>query len=705
MSEEVESAPESLHRLFAPRSIALVGATDRSVWSVSAYDNLVRFGFSGKVHLINPKGGVIHGIAAATSCAAVGEPIDAALLMVPESKLFETFDDLAHADVRGAVVLASGFAETGAAGVRRQAELAEHARSRNIRLIGPNCLGFANFLASTAIWTTPLRRPMPNPSLALVSQSGALAAQLEQFAYQQRIALTHMVSTGNEADVTVADAIAYIAAQPEPRAIALFLETVRDPRRFIAAIEAARAANKTVVVLKVGSSETTARAAQAHTGSLVGNDRVFTALCRKLGMLRVKSLEELIVTADLAGQVRPHRRSRGLALLAMSGGLCEIATDRAEELSLNIPVLAQSTMTALRAVLPPMATPGNPTDLTGAAMLEPELITKTIQTVAQDDSVDMLAFVFDVPPKEDKRGVARNFIKHVSDGFAAIDKPGVLLSHTLTAVTEEGRALTDGFNLTYSGSGITLGLTALANILSQMDSPARLPDSRHTTEPTAGRPKSERAVLEYLATYGVPVVAGPVAKTVDEAIAAARSFDGPVVLKVASADIQHKTEVGGVALNVSGDAQVADRYRLIRERVTAAKPEATIDGVIVSPMRQGNIELFVGTMRDPQWGPCIAVGLGGVWIEALKDSALRLLPVTHDDARAMLDELRGGTLLDGFRGGPIVNRSQVAEAIVAIGNAALALGPELVALEVNPLLANADCVEAVDGLAAWSDHA
>jgi enoyl-CoA hydratase/carnithine racemase/succinyl-CoA synthetase alpha subunit len=253
-----------LARLFQPRSIVLVGATDRSFWSVSAFDNLKRFEYPGRIHLVNPKGGTVHGLAAATGCAAVGEPIDSALLMVPEAALPDTFEDLRAAGIAGAVILSSGFAEIGAEGAARQQALAAQARAAGIRLIGPNCLGFANFVARTPLWTTPLRRPMPNASLAIVSQSGALAGQLEQFAYQQRIALTHMVSTGNEADLTVADAIDYLAGQPEPRAIALFLESVRDPAQFIAATEAARNAGKPVVVLKVGSSEAAAKAAGAH---------------------------------------------------------------------------------------------------------------------------------------------------------------------------------------------------------------------------------------------------------------------------------------------------------------------------------------------------------------------------------------------------------------------------------------------------------
>ncbi|HEY9546755.1 MAG TPA: acetate--CoA ligase family protein, partial [Solimonas sp.] len=220
---------------------------------------------------------------------------------------------------------------------------------------------------------------------------------------------------------------------------------------------------------------------------------------------------------------------------------------------------------------------------------------------------------------------------------------------------------------------------------------------------TAERPNSERAVLDFLAAQGVPVIPARIATTADEAVAFARNLDAPVVLKIASPDIQHKTEVGGVALNLRGDDAVRTAFEQMMQRVKAAKPDAKLDGIIVSPMRGGGVELFVGTMRDPQWGAAIAVGLGGVFVEALKDTSLRLLPIAEHDALEMLGELRGSALLDGFRGAPAVDRATLAKIIAAIGNAALALGPDLVSLEINPLLAFDGGIEALDGLTVWED--
>lgn len=693
--------PRAIDRLFNPRSIALVGATERSIWSVAANDNLRRFDFSGTIHYINPKGGTIFGAPAATSCAAVGEPIDAALLMVPEAKMIEVFADLEAAGVGGAVILSAGFAELGVAGAERQRAVAAAAQSAGIRILGPNCLGFANFVAGAPIWTTPLRRPMADARVAIVSQSGAIASQLEQFAYQQRVGVTHMISTGNEADITIADAIDYLARQPEPRAIALFLESVREPARFVAAVQAATAAGKPVVLLKVGTSEATARAAQAHTGSLVGDDRTFDALCRKLGLARVHSLEELIVTADLFARLGPIE-SDGLALTAMSGGMCEIMTDQADAEGIAIPALADATLTRLREALPPFATPANPLDITGAAMLQPDLIPTALAALASDASVGALGFVFDAPLKDDARGFARNFIRHIGEGFTAARKPCLMMSHTFSAVNGEAREMTDSAGVIYSGGGVRHCVSALGHLSAHHAWRRRAAPANFAAPPaTTARPNGEREVLAYLASAGVPVIAARLARSAEEAVAIARTLDESVVLKIASPDIAHKTEVGGVALSLRGEEAVRNAFDTMLARVRETAPDAQLDGVVVAPMRKGGVELFVGTMNDPQWGPAIAVGLGGIWVEALKDTSLRLLPIDEQDAREMLAELRGEKLLDGFRGAPAADREALARAIVAIGQAALALGPELVSLEINPLLVDGARVEALDGLTEW----
>jgi len=698
------SSTAALQRLFKPRSIALVGATEKSLWSNMAYDNLQRFGFSGPIHLINPKGGTIYRRTAATSCQAVGEPIDAALLMVPEAALADAIGDLAAAGVAGAVVLSSGFAELGTAGAERQQRITAAARAGGLRLLGPNCLGFANFTISAPLWATQLRRPMKNRSVAIVSQSGATASQLAQFAYQQRVGITHLISTGNEADLDLADAIGFLAGEPEVRAVAVFMESARRPEAFLDAVSAVQAAGKPVVLLKVGTSAAASQAAQAHTGALVGDDRVFSAVCRQRGIVRVHTMEDLIATADLIGRVGPLPAD-GLALVGMSGGMCEIAADQAEREGVSIPTLQPETLQALRSVLPEFATPSNPLDVTGGAMLKPEFLEQALAAIARDPAIGVVAHLFDAPAKADEAGVGRKFLQHIGAGFKTAGKPGVMLSHSFMPVSEDARTLVEEAGITYSGAGLAHGVTALGHLIdwsrAQRRTQAETARTR-ATAPPATRPVSERQVLEHLAAHGVPVIPGPITTTAAQAVLAASQYEGAVVLKIASPDIAHKTEVGGVALALRGDEAIRQAWQQMMDRVRAARPDARIDGIIVSPMRGRGVELFVGTMRDPQWGPVIAVGLGGVFVEALKDTSLRRLPVSEADVLEMFQELRGRGLLDGFRGAPAIDRAAAARAIVAIGHAALALGDSLVSLEVNPLLAAGSQMEALDGLALWS---
>jgi len=633
----------------------------------------------------------------------VGEPIDAALLMVPEAALVEVIGDLAGAGIAGAVVLSAGFAELGEAGAGRQQRVTAAARAAGVRLLGPNCLGFANFTQSAPLWATQLRRPIKDSTVAVVSQSGATAGQLAQFAYQQRVGLTHLISTGNEADLDLADAIGFLAGEEEVRAIAVFMESARRPQAFLEAVRQAQAAGKPVVVLKVGTSAVASQAAQAHTGSLVGDDRVFDAVCRQYGIPRVHAMEDLIATADLIGRLGPVS-APGLALVGMSGGMCEIAADQAEYEGISMPGLQPQTLQALRAALPEFATPSNPLDVTGGAMLKPEFLEQALAVIARDPGIGLVAHLFDAPVKADEAGVGRRFLQHIGAGLKAGGKPGLMLSHNLTPVSADARLLAEEAGITYSGAGLAHGLTAIGHLFAWSRAQHRAQDPGAPTPPVqaATQPSSEREVLAHLAAHGVPVIPGPITQTAVAAVIEAAKHAGPVVLKIASPDIPHKTEVGGVALNLAGAEAVEQAWRQMMERVRSARPDARIDGIIVSPMRSQGVELFVGTMRDPQWGAVIAVGLGGVFVEALKDTSLRLLPVTVADVLEMIEELRGKALLDGFRGAAAVNRVAAAQAIVAIGNAALALGDALVSLEVNPLLAVGAGVEALDGLALWS---
>ncbi|MFC7474367.1 acetate--CoA ligase family protein [Dankookia sp. GCM10030260] len=698
----------ALTSLFRARSVALVGATDRSIWSTAAFANFERIGFTGQVYPVNRKGGVVHGLPSATSCAAIGEPVDAALLMVPEGAIAEAFADLNAAGIRNAVVLTSGFAEVGAEGAAKQDALLAAARAEGVTLLGPNCLGFINYADRVPIWTT--QPPMPviqGGSIGVVSQSGATAGFIAAFAQRQGIGLSYQVSTGNEADVSVARVVDFLVDDPATTVIGLFLETVHDAALLAAAARRALLADKPIVAIKIGASETAARAAEAHTGSLVGDDRVFDAVCRQLGIIRVASIEDLVFTAALLARLG-HVRDRRAGLVSISGGVCEMAADQAEAAGVAVPSLAPTTQDALRQVLPAFGTPNNPLDVTGGAMLDASIFARSLPAFGADPSIGLVACFMDVPDTpEEIAGYRGGIVRQIGAGFAASACPTLMLSVLSRPVTEAGRALLAETGITYLGSGVQHGLGAIGRAFTWAERQERgVPAPPAVPARATERPTSEHATLAFLGARGVPVVPLTLACSAAEAVAAAQALGGPVVLKIASPDIAHKSDIGGVLLNLEGAEVVAAGYDRILASVRAAKPDAAIDGVLVGPMRAGgSVELFVGTLRDPLWGPAIAVGLGGIWVEALRDTAIRLLPVTPDEVLDMFAELRGTKLLDGYRGTPGIDRRAAAEAVARIGDAALALGPALASLEVNPLRATAAGAEALDALAIWNEEA
>lgn len=698
MNERAAPARD-LSTMLRPRSVALIGATDRSRWSIGTFENLVNRKYAGELHLVSRRGGVVHGRPAATSCAAIGKQIDLGLIMVPTAGIEEALADLAAAGGKSAIMLTSGFAETGDEGKDLQQKLAALVRQYGLNLLGPNCLGLVNFLDNVPLWTGGFRSPRQPGPIAVIAQSGATASFIAALAQQHEIGLSHMISTGNEADLDAATFIDHLLDHPDVKAIALFAETVRDPARFTEAARKALAARKPIVALKIGISEITAKSAQAHTGALVGDDRVFSGVARELGVVRVESIEDLLFTADVITRTGPIG-DKGVAVVSVSGGACEIFADRASVNRLPIPPLSESARAELRAALPAFGTPHNPLDITGGAVLQPELFEQGLRILGAQPEFSALACLFDVPTLEEG---ASEFVvlalKHIAAGLKAAPIPALMISHTVKPVTDVSYRVLQETALPYVGAGIHHGVNALAHLYSWSEQVRRgVPARRLAVAPGEAKPVSERETLAFLASRGVPVIPTELATSAEQAVAAARRIGGPVVLKIASDDIKHKTEIGGVALNLQGDEAVAQAFTRIR---AAAPASARVDGVLVAQMRTGGIELFVGCTRDPQWGPVIAVGLGGVWVEVLQDVALRPLPVAPQEARRMLAELRGAKLLHGARGMPPADLDAVAKAVAAIGNAALALREGWDALEVNPLYVRGAHVEALDALATW----
>ena len=699
--------PQRLASLFRPRSVALVGASNKSNFSALAYRNLVEFGFTDRTYLVNQRGAETHGRPTVTSCAGIGEPVDVAFMMVPQAGTLDALSDAAAAGIRNAVVLSSGYGEAGEAGRAAQDELVAHAESLDMVLLGPNHLGFANFVDRAPVTPVP-GLPHDSGPVALLSQSGASSSAMVDFAGIAGADLSYLVTLGNESMITAGHVLDYLVDDEHTRAVAIFLETVRDPEVFRSAARRAAAAGKPIVALKAGSSALAARTAAAHTGALVGDDRTVDAVFRDLGVIRVDSIEDMLITAGTAARLGRLARP-GIGVVSISGGACDILADRADDLDAELPAFAPSTERALGEIMPSYGTVHNPLDVTGAAIIDPTLFTRAIATVSADPGVGVVAVVNSLPWASDGRPYSGQvFADAIGDGVQNAAGPVVYVNQVLQPITGYTREVMAQARVPHAIPGLRQAVVALRNLAWWSDAtrdtgagPQPVPVPVALPEPSARRGAwSETAARALVAQAGIPVVPGEVATSARQAVKAAAGFGGPVAMKIVSPDVLHKSDIGGVRLGVAGDDAVAAAYDEITTAASGA-PVARVEGVLVSPLRSGGTELLVGVVRDPDWGPVLAVALGGVFVEVLDDSALSPLPVSASRARTLLESLRGAALLHGVRGTPAADLDALAAVVARVGDLALALGDDLESLELNPLHVSGSTIEALDAVITW----
>ncbi|MER7394509.1 acetate--CoA ligase family protein [Streptomyces sp. NPDC000151] len=708
MAAAKSGSPTSLQGLFAPTSIALVGATDKSGWSLSTYQNLLSQGFSGPIHLVNPRSPEVHGRKAHKSLTDIREPVDLAYVMVPTPVVLDVLREGAELGIRNYVVLTAGFGETGAEGRRREEELHAFVWEKGLHVLGPNGNGYVNAAAGITPYGLAITQPPPAGPVGVVLQSGALASAVLNFMHARNVGLSLLTSMGNEMSLSVTDVVDHLVDDPATEVIALFLETVRHPKEFARVARRAARAGKPIVALKIGASRLASRTAQAHTGALVGDDRVVDAAFRRLGVLRVHSLEELILTAGLLARTGPLPGPR-IGVVTPSGGACEIIADRAEQEGLEIPSFAPGTTARLKEAVPEFATVQNPLDVTGYVLVDRTLLARALGTVAADPGIDAVLALVDLPrvPPADPEA-ARAYLGAFAESIRKTDKPVVVSGNVLTDITETGRRLQEETGFPYIAGGIDHAMKALGAAVRWSRS---LPDvlreeppapvSAHVIPGQPGETWAEHRAAQVLADHGVPVVPATRTADEDEAVAAAERLGYPVVLKAAADGLQHKSDIGGVRLGLDGPDAVRSAFRDVRDALRHNGYEAD-QAVLVQPQRTGGTELLVGVVRDPAWGLTLAVGLGGIWVEALADTALRLLPVTPDEVRTALGELRGARLLGGARGTEPADLDMLADVITRIGEVACSLGSRMESLEVNPLLVKGSRVEALDALITWA---
>ncbi len=701
-------SPERLQRLFHPRSVALIGATDNSRWSINTFDNLKQFQFPGHIYLVHPHHAIVHGERAYASLADLPEVPDLIYIMVPTSQVRGVLMQAAALGIRQAVVLTAGFSEVGGEGARLEQELGILAKENDITMLGPNGNGFINAASAITPYGLPILPPLRDGPVSIVLQSGALASTAVSFCRDHAIGISLLVSMGNETLVTATDVLNYLVEDANTRVIAMFLESIRDADQFRQVALRALKAGKPVVVLKIGKSPVSQRTALAHTGALVGNDFVNEAVLRQLGVIRVSSLEDLLLTAGFMGYYPPLPGPR-MGVVTPSGGACDIIADRAEQEGLILPAFSPPVAERLKEVLPSFATVHNPLDVTGYVVVDTSLTTRALQIALDEPDFDfVLTFAAPPPassPHPERYQAQLASIHHV---MSVSHKPLIVATQTLSDISELGAEMSAACGVHFLG-GIEHGMSVLGHCVAwtKMLSHQQALDGEAPAlyqGPWAREPRgtwSEVPTRMLLEALGLPVVPAGFARTPKEARAIAEAFGGPVALKVVSDEILHKSDVRGVELNVHAQ-DVEALAELMLERVSKAMPQAPLDGVLVSPMRGEGQELLVSVSHDATWGLILMIALGGVWVEAFDDRSIRALPVSRHDIRAMLSELRGRSVLQGNRGHLLADWDRLIDVIWQITVAAQRLGDNLQALELNPVFVRGDEIEIGDALAIWN---
>lgn len=678
------SDPHPLTPLLAPQSVAIFGASnDPTRISGRSLRYYREAGYQGALYPINPNRSEVQGLKAYPDIESIPGAVEFALIAVPAALAVEALEASVKKGVKAVVMFTAGFAETGEDGRAVQDRLVAIAREGGIRLCGPNCLGLFNLRTGhTPTFGSFLEAGGKSPGpLGMVTQSGAFGTHLLALAERRGIGVGLWISTGNEADVQVADGISFLAEDPETEAIACYMEAIKDRERFAAAVARARANGKPVIAMKVGGSAIGAAAAASHTASLAGSDRVYDAAFRQLGVERARTPEDLVEIAYACTRGRLPG-SRRLAVVTISGGAGVLMADAAEQTGVELtPLSAESQAEVIRWV--PFAAPRNPVDLTAQPLNDPSLLDKGFELLLGREGFPALAGFFTTWPLSPQMG--EKLFASVTGAAARYPDRYFVLS-VIAAEAMRRRYEAAGVAVFEDPWRAVEAVAAAMRCAERLAVPAAPPPAVPADlPPLPAAPVGEFEAKRSLAAAGIPAVEERLVTSPEDAQAAADALGERLVLKIASPDITHKSDIGGVMIDVPR-AEAAAAYRRLCDRVASQAPAAQIDGVLVSPLLRDGVEVIAGVQNDPVWGPVVMFGLGGVFVEVLRDVTFRVAPFDAAEARRMIAEIRGAAILDGARGRPAADIAALAEALSRLSLFAAAQQGRFASIEINPLL-------------------
>ena len=696
----------SIHKMLNPRSIAVVGATERMQYGGRFLRSVMQAGDRVNIYPVNPRYDELLGLPCYPSVTDLPESPDTVGVIVPYHRVIPVLRESAEKGAGSGIVISAGFSERGVEERHQlQLELGSVARETGVRVSGPNCLGLANIkddiwaCSSSSLSGTRLR----SGNIGLVCQSGASAfGPFLSRAIGRGIGYSYIVSTGNEADLEAADFVRYLLDDDDTKVIALFIEGFKDAHKFMEVARLAADRGKPIVAVKIGRSDAGTRAARSHTAALTGSDDAYDAAFRQYGVTRVHDWDKLLEVAQLLADSPPTLK-RGIALVSHSGGVCSLTADNLGEAGLELPELSEPARDSINEILEGFGWAANPADITGHASRETvEPIMENMITepevgallVASSAGEDQAKRVINVRDRHDKL-VAFLYTGNelgASGGLELLKDARVPVFHSPQNLASAIRQLHDYYD--WRESRAETGFAAL---------PEMSPEQRAAL---AGLRSSERSALTereakwILDKWDIPTTAERRASSAEEAVEAAREIGYPVVLKIESPDILHKTEIGALAAGLADERAVREAYDRIMNNVAARAPDAEIKGALVQEMVSNGVEVIVGASYDSQLGPVLLYGLGGIFVEALRDVSLRLCPITRLDAREMIEEVAGSRLLRGFRGSPKADVEALIDTIVKVSHMAAGLEGAIAELDINPLavLPEGQGVKALDAL-------
>lgn len=688
----------SLRPFFHPRSVAVVGAS-RDPLSIGhrLIESLQGSRFAGTIIPVNPNAGEIAGLRAAPSLSAIPDPVDLAVIAVPSGTVLSVIDDCAAKRVPAAILITAGFAETGEGGASLEALLREKVRRHGIRLIGPNCFGLMNTDPSVRLNASYTPAFPPPGRVAIASESGGLGLSMVGAAHRLNLGLSAFVSVGNHADVSVIDLLEYWEQDPATGVIGLYLETIVEPRRFRLIAERV-GRRKPIVALKAGRTRTGQRAAGSHTAAIATDNAAVDALFNQCGIIRAETLDELLALASaLSNQPLPAGRRTGI--LTNSGGPGVLCADSCAVEGLTVPELSAQTKSALASFLPPMAALGNPVDVIGFATQDQHA--RAVETLLTADVVDALIVVHVSVRAKDNDPVAAGIEQGIRNARRAIGREKPVYICWMAEGDRDRTFTIDGeiipaYPLPEMAVRV-LGRAAAYETWRRREA-GRSPEFPDTDLSSAraicGKALSARGpgwlaadeTRGVLAAMRMPLAEGQAATTGEKAAAVAGKMGYPVAVKLASRRLVHKSDVGGVRLNLMDERQVRQAFEEIRERMKKDGTLDDMDGVLVQPMVAEGVETMIGATRDPLFGPLVAFGLGGIHVEVLGDVRFRLAPLTDRDATELVKEIKGYRLLEGYRGRPPADLRAIENLLLRISRLAESV-PEITELDLNPVFA------------------